>query len=213
MKETTHKKYFDLTPEISANLAVFPGDREFSRQVILDMQKGDNLTLSNMTASLHLGAHADAPNHYAAKGVGIAERSLNYYKGAAQVVRIAIKQGERVTPRHFQNVPIQAPRILIYTGTFLNPNEWRNDFAALSPELIEFLAKREVILVGIDTPSIDLADDKVLDTHTAVADNDMAILEGLILEHVPVGVYELVALPLKIKDADASPVRAVLFEI
>jgi len=192
---------------------VYPGDMPFSRDVALDMKKGDNLTLSNIAASVHLGAHADAPNHYDKNGVGIAARSLRYYKGQAQVVRLSLKPRERIQPRHLSGIEILAPRVLFYTGTFMNPNEWRGDFAALSPELIEYLHGKGVILVGIDTPSIDLSDDKVLETHAAVARRDMAILEGLVLEDVPVGLYELIALPLKIKDADASPVRAVLFEI
>jgi arylformamidase len=69
-----------------------------------------------------------------------------------------------------------------------------------------------VKLVGIDTPSIDLAEDKVLESHQAVFSHDMAILEGIVLGHVSEGIYQLIALPLKIEGADATPVRAILLK-
>jgi arylformamidase len=64
--------------------------------------------------------------------------------------------------------------------------------------------------VGIDTPSVDPMTSKALEAHNAVADHDMAVLEGVVLDAVPPGLYTLVALPLRIEGADASPVRAVL---
>lgn len=87
---------------------------------------------------------------------------------------------------------------------------FNGDFAALSPELIDWLHQRGVITVGIDTPSVDLFDSKDLPTHKAILRHDMAILEGLVLADVPEGTYELIALPLKLAGFDASPVRAVL---
>jgi arylformamidase len=69
-----------------------------------------------------------------------------------------------------------------------------------------------VKLVGIDTPSIDLAEDKILQSHHAVARHDMAILEGIVLDQVKPGMYQLIALPLSIERADATPVRAVLLK-
>ena len=106
--------------------------------------------------------------------------------------------------------PPQAPRVLFSTGTFPDPTQFNEDYAALDPALIEWLAGHGVKLVGIDTPSVDLFDSKDLPTHHAVLRHDMAILEGLILEDVPPGVYELIALPLKLVGFDGSPVRAVL---
>ncbi len=208
------KKYFDITPEISPDLAVFEGDVPYSRDVSFDMQKGQHMTLSSIRTTLHLGAHADGPNHYSANGVSIGERDLSIYRGRAQVVHIGVSPRELVRPEHFKNIKVSAERILIATGTYPDPNQWRDDFAAFSPELIEWLAtKHKVILVGIDTPSVDLSDSKTLDTHKVIAKHDIAILEGLVLKNVPGGVYELIALPLRLRDAEASPVRAVLYQI
>ena len=77
---------------------------------------------------------------------------------------------------------------------------------------LDFLHSKKVFLVGIDTPSIDPANDKILESHNAVFKNDMSILEGIVLSHVEAGLYELVALPLNILGADATPVRAILLK-
>jgi arylformamidase len=200
---------YDITPPITDRLAVWPGDTPPSREVLLDMNRGDNITLSTLRATVHLSAHADAPSHYGADAPTIEQRSLNYYLGGCQVVRVDVPRGTWVTPDHL-SVAIEAERVLFATGTFPDPYQWNNDFAALSPELIEHLAEVGVILVGIDTPSVDLFDSKELPTHKAILAHDMAILEGLVLRDVPDGLYELIALPLPLDGFDASPVRAVL---
>lgn len=202
---------FDISPTIDSQIGVFPGDQKFEHQVSLSFEKGDSLVLSSMRTTLHLGAHVDAPIHYHPQGIGMAERDLNYYLGACQVIQVDVKQGERVSPKMVKT-EICAERVLFHTGTFPDPQKWNSDFAALTPELIVFLAGQGVRLVGIDTPSIDLENSKELPTHQAIYQNDMAILEGIVLSHVPEGLYQLIALPLKIKGADASPVRAVLLK-
>jgi arylformamidase len=105
---------------------------------------------------------------------------------------------------------VRAPRVLFSTGTFPDPNAFSTDFASLSPELVDDLHGKGVVLVGIDTPSVDPFDDKELLAHRALFRRDMANLEGLVLSHVAPGLYTLVALPLRIEGADASPVRAAL---
>jgi arylformamidase len=105
------------------------------------------------------------------------------------------------------------PRLLIDTGTFPDPRTFNEDFAALSPALVDELHARGVRLVGLDSPSVDLFASKDLPSHQALLRHDMAILEGLVLAHVPEGVYELIALPLPLAGADGSPVRAVLRDL
>jgi arylformamidase len=199
----------DITPAASPRLAIWPGDTPLSREVLLDMARGDNITLSTLRATAHLGAHADAPSHYGADAPAIHDRSLDYYVGPCQVVRAAVGRGVRVTPEMLPG-PVRAERVLIATGTFPDPEQFNTDFAALSPELVRRLHEQGVKLIGIDTPSVDLFDSKDLASHHEFLRCDMAILEGLILRDVPEGVYELIALPLKLVGFDASPVRAVL---
>ena len=201
----------DISPRISAKIAVWPGDVPFSRHVALDMKDGANLTLSSVKTTLHVGAHADGPNHYERHGVGIGERPLELYFGPCQVMTVAVNRGSRIG---ISDIPgeIRTPRLLLRTDTFPDPNHFNEDFASLSAELVEHLAAQGVRLVGIDTPSVDLFADKELESHTAIAQHDMAILEGLVLSHVSDGPYTLIALPLSIDEADASPVRAALIK-
>ncbi len=173
---------------------------------------GDHLALSSVSTTVHVGAHADAPSHYVAGGASIDERDPELYVGACQVVHVTLSRGERILPEHLADTRIDAPRVLFRTGSFTDPNAWCDDFNALSPELVHHLADRGVRLVGIDTPSVDPATAKELVSHHAIAARDLAVLEGLVLEAVPEGAYTLVALPLKLRGADASPVRAVLWE-
>lgn len=208
---TRHDKkvIYDITPSITPKLAVWPGDTPASREVLLDMARCDNLTLSTLHATVHLGAHADGPNHYGKDAPAIDGRSLHHYLGTCQVIRVNVHRAARIT-RPIVRVNLTAPRILFATDTYPDPQNWNGDFAALSVELIDFLHERGVITVGIDTPSVDLFESKDLPAHAAILKHDMAILEGLVLKDVPEGIYELIALPLPLAGFDASPVRAVL---
>jgi len=195
-----------------------------TRNVLCEIEKGANITLSGVTATLHLGAHADGPNHYSHPAPGVGERSLAYFLGPCQVVDAPVARGTRVRVEDLRlgSAGIVAPRVLIRTETFADFEKWNQDFAGLSPELVAFLAAanvsagdpsvaaRGVVTVGVDTPSVDLQASKDLPAHKAVARFDMQILEGLALKGVPAGVYELIALPLRMVGWDASPVRAVL---
>jgi arylformamidase len=200
---------YDITPMVSPRLGVWPGDTVASRKVVLDIARGDSVTLSTLEATVHLGAHADGPNHYGLGAASIEQRSLDFYLGRCQVVRAVVGRGERVTEAMVAS-PILESRVLIATGTFPDPERFTEDFAALAPELVDGWHRAGVKLIGIDTPSVDLFDSKDLPAHRRFLANDMAILEGIVLDQVPEGVYELIALPLRLEGFDGSPVRAVL---
>jgi arylformamidase len=200
---------YDISPPISERLAVWPGDTPPRREVLCDLARGDAITLSTLHATVHLGAHADAPSHYARDAASIDARPLDLFLGPCQMIRVKVPRGGLITAVEL-TTQITTPRVLFATGTFPDPTHFHEDFAALSPELVEHLHALGVRLVGIDTPSVDLSSSKDLPAHQAFLRHDMAILEGLALEGVPEGVYELIALPLKLVGFDASPVRAVL---
>ena len=145
---------YDITPLVSGRLGVWPGDTPPSREVLLDMRAGASLTLSTLRATVHLGAHADAPSHYGLYAPSIEAMSLSYYLGPCQVLRVPVARGAlvpaTVVPRR-----LAAERVLLATGTYPDPTVFNEDFAALSPELIDRLHERGVVLVGIDTPSVD----------------------------------------------------------
>jgi len=203
---------YDITPPVTPALAVWPGDTPASREVLCDMARGDNLTLSTLHATVHLGAHVDAPNHYGLDAPSIEQRGLDHYLGECQVIGVSVAKKTRVS-REDINVDVRAPRVLFHTGTYADPNHFDEGFAALDPGLVEWLAGRGAKLIGIDTPSVDLFESKELPAHKTFLKHDVAILEGIVLDGVPDGLYELIALPLKLVGFDASPVRAVLRSI
>lgn len=205
---------YDITPPITPELKVWPGDTPMTREVLSDLKTNPaaTVTLSTIRATAHLGAHADGPNHYGKDAPGIGERPLEPYLGRCQVIEASIRKGKRVFPSDLDGGidQIREQRVLIRTNTFPDHTKWNDDFAGLSGELIDALARRRVMLVGVDTPSVDLFHDKKLEAHKAILKANMAILEGLVLRGVPQGSYELISLPLKLMGFDASPVRAVL---
>jgi len=206
---TDDKPIYDITPPISSDIKVWPGDTPSTREVLRDVQRGDASTTSVLHATVHLGAHADAPNHCDADAPSIGECDLDAYLGPCQVIHVHADRGARLLPDSLKT-PVVAQRLLIATGAYPNPLEFNRDFAALSPELIESLRHRGVKLIGIDTPSVDPFEAEDLPAHRAALGHGIAILEGLVLDGVPEGMYELIALPLKLIGFEASPVRAIL---
>lgn len=204
-----HAVLYDITPPVTGDLKVWPGDTAPTRRLRWDMQRGDGTNSSSLHSTVHLGAHADAPCHCDSEGVSIGECGLDPYIGSCQVIRVEVGRGEGIRPDSIKT-SVVAQRVLFATGTFPDPTRFNEDFASLSPELIESLHGQGVKLVGIDTPSVDLFDSKDLPTHRTALRHNMAILEGLILDEVSEGMYELIALPLKLMGFDASPVRAIL---
>lgn len=206
-------KIIDISPLVDTSIHVWPGDTPYVRTVNLDMRKGSNLTLSDIRTTVHVGAHTDAPNHYVADGEDIAARRLELYIGPCNVITVRECRGRRVMPGDLDLSHVTSPRVLLRTGSFPDPRKWNDDFASLSPQLVDALHARGVVLIGIDTPSVDPFESKALEAHQAFARHDMAILEGVVLDDAADGEYELIALPLRLGGADASPVRAVLRDL
>jgi arylformamidase len=204
-------RIIDISPPVSRRTGVWPGDVPYRHEILLDMERGDHLTLGSWQSSFHIGAHADAPRHTVRGGPCIGERDLGSYYGPCQVVQVHVPRGARIHPEHV-HPEVTAARLLLRTDSFPSHESWNHDFNSLSPELVDFLASRGVRLVGIDTPSVDPFDDKELRSHHHLARHDMANLEGLDLSRAAPGAYTLVALPLRLVEADASPVRAVLLQ-
>jgi arylformamidase len=200
---------FDLSPPISPRMKVWPGDTPPSREILLDMERGDNLTLSTLHATSHLGSHVDGANHYGLGAPGVDIWPVDRFVGPCQVVRVEVEPGGLVGADALK-AEIRAPRVLIATGTYPDPEEFREDFAALDPSLVDSMADLGVQLIGIDTPSVDPFSSKDLPSHLRFLARGLAILEGIVLRDVPEGTYELIALPLRLVGFDASPVRAIL---
>ncbi|HJV80185.1 arylformamidase [Noviherbaspirillum sp.] len=203
------KTLWDISPVISSATPVWPGDTAFHAEPTWQMSDGCPVAVSRISMSTHTGAHCDAPSHYDAGGASIDAVALDAYLGPCRVID-CIGIG-RVEPRHvahaLNDVP---PRVLLRTYIAAPQGSWDPSFASVAADTIALLADHGVALIGIDTPSLDPQESKTMDAHHAVRKHRMAILEGIVLNEIPAGDYELIALPLKLHAMDASPVRAVL---
>lgn len=200
---------YDISPPLTPSTAVFPGDTPLSREVLLDMKRGDAISLSTLRGTVHLGAHADGANHYGTDAPSVDAMPLEHYLGHCQVIDCAGGAGARIEPKDLLS-PVDAQRVLFRTGSWPDTETFNTDFKGLSVELVNHCASRGVRTIGIDTPSVDTADSKDLPAHKAILCYQIAILECLDLSDVPAGSYELIALPLRLVGFDASPVRAIL---
>jgi arylformamidase len=214
-------RVWDISPAVSPSTPAFPGDTAYTQRWNAEIGPGCPVNVSAITMSPHLGAHADAPLHYGANAGAIGGVDLAPFLGPCRVIH-AIDKGPLITPDHLSHaldssgagegpnaLPRLPPRILVRTCRRA-PTEWSTAFSAFAPETIAWLAGLGVRLVGIDSQSVDPAESKTLDSHQQLLEHDMRVLENLVLDEVEPGDYELIALPLKLIHADASPVRAVL---
>jgi arylformamidase len=200
---------YDLSPIIRPEIPVWPGDTPFESRLTWSIAGGASVNLSAISSTPHLGSHADAPFHTEPRGEGMADMPLDPYLGLCRVVRVPPQP--LIEPRHVEGIDLANPaRLLFKSESVRDRRSFPERFTAISPELAALLAERGVLLVGMDTPSVDPFDSKTLDAHHTLFRADIAILEGLVLDGVPEGIYELIALPLRMAGLDASPVRAVL---
>ena len=201
---------YDISQTLRNDLPVWPGDTAFELRRTWAMGPGIPVNVSSLTLSTHSGSHADAPFHYDADGVAIDAVDPSIYLGPAQVVDARTADGLVAAAHVMPQLAAGTTRVLIRTYQRAPQEAWDTGFAAIDAALVEELADRGVRLIGVDTPSLDPQTSKTMAAHRAVARRGLAILEGLVLDAVPFGTYELIALPLKIAGADSSPVRAVL---
>jgi len=207
-------KLWDISPPGDARSPEVHGDTEYQQAWGATIGPGCPVNVSAITLSPHTGAHADAPLHYEADAAPIGAVPLEPFLGPCRVIH-AIGAGPLVQMHHLAHAlpPVAAPlpaRVLVRTYARAPLDRFDPDCAAFAPATVEALADLGVTLVGIDTASVDPAGSKTLDSHQVLRRRDLRVLENLVLDAVPEGDYELIALPLKLATADASPVRAVL---
>ena len=207
---TDARQIWDISAPVHSATPVYPGDTPYRQRWDLRLQDGHPVNLSTVELSPHVGTHADAPLHYDAHGLAMGAVDLTTYLGPCRVIH-AIDCAPLITWAHLAHAitPDLPPRVLVRTHA-QHPTQWDDHFAGFAPDTIARLADCGVRLIGLDTPSVDSWHNHSLDSHALVCERDLRILEGLVLEAVPEGDYELIALPLKWTQAEASPVRAVL---
>jgi arylformamidase len=205
------RKIWDISPPVDEAAAVFPGDTPYRQQLHFALGPQCPVNVNAIMLSPHTGAHADAPLHYANGAPAAGALDLAPYLGPARVIH-CLDCGPLVRPHHIEhalaNLP---PRVLVRTARQAS-QAW-DGFTAYADETITLLAGLGVLLVGIDTPSVDPATSQALPAHQQLLRHQLRVLENLVLDEVAPGDYELIALPLKLMRADASPVRAILREL
>jgi arylformamidase len=208
--QRNNRALWDITPAVDTATPVWPGDTPVGIERVWRMEAGSPVNVARLTLSPHTGAHTDAPLHYDAAGAAIGAVPLDAYLGPCRVIH-CIGAAPLVAPEHVEAALDAIPaRVLLRTYLHAPLREWDSAFCAVAPATIDLLAAQGVRLIGIDTPSLDPQDSKTMDAHLRVRAHGMAILEGIVLDDVDAGDYELIALPLKLTTLDASPVRAVL---
>jgi arylformamidase len=197
----------DITRPIYPGVPVWPGDTPFSYQLVARIAEGDSVNVGKLTSTTHLGTHLDAPWHYVDEGGKLETVPLEVLMGPCRVVDA---RGQAALTADFLKTIQLAERTLFFTG---QPNIWQSfphTFMHVLPEAVRYMAAQGVRLYGTDCPSVDPLTSKDLPAHKAFAQAGIYIVEGLALEGVAAGDYELICLPLKLEGAEAAPVRAIL---
>ncbi|MCA1029803.1 arylformamidase [Bacillus timonensis] len=202
-------KIIDISMPLHNKTAGWPGDTPFTFEVNWTKEQTGSVNVGKLEMSTHIGTHIDAPFHYDNEGKRVLQLELDRYIGKARVVDVSGKQ--QITPDDLLSVDLEeVERVLFKTKSWKDRTVFPENITYLSPNLPSFLAEKGVKLIGVDVPSVDPLDSKDLQAHHQLLANDIHILEGIVLDDVDEGIYELVALPLPLQDADGSPVRAIL---
>jgi arylformamidase len=196
----------DISQSLSPATAVWPGDQPVEWDWTARIDDGSSVNLGALQLSAHAGTHVDAPRHVQEEGATTDQLDLSVFIGSAEVVSV---RGDWVLPRHVEGV--EAHRVLFKTdASARSTQEWPEAITPIHPDAVSALADKDAVLLGTDAPSVDPLDSTDLPAHHALIDAGIVNLEGLVLTDVEPGLYELLALPIKVEGGDAAPVRAAL---
>jgi len=210
-KTNSSMPLIDITHPLSNATAPWPGDTPFQFKFTARMRDGASCNIGAVTTSIHSGTHMDAPLHYNDAGVSIDQIDLDILFGPA---RVFLAPGRDLITRDvFAGLDARAtPRVLVRTNHCDDKTKFPARIPTLALDVPAWLGAQGVRLIGLDVPSVDQIDSKTLPIHHALDAANILILENLDLRAAAPGVYELIALPLKIAGADGSPIRAVLVQ-
>lgn len=205
-------KLYDISMPLYNGVPGWPGDTPYHFDLAWTKDDSGSVNVGKVEMSTHIGTHIDAPYHFLDSGERVGGLDLGLYIGRAMVIDVTIMK--EITAEIVKD-KLQAgtKRVLFKTRCWEDRSVFPDEIVPLKPEAVQVLYEFGVCLIGVDMPSVDPLDSKELDAHHALYEHNIHILEGLVLDEVPEGEYELVALPLFLKEADGSPVRAILREL
>jgi arylformamidase len=216
---TPSHELIDISRPLTAGTACWPGDVPFAFRLGWKIADGASVNVGAVETSVHTATHCDAPFHYDATGATVDRIPLDVFVGPCWVVDVRGVEDwiSRLSALDAVHASVSQPgtfhrplRVLFRTGGWPDTSRFPDAIPTMTPETADSLGSLGVKLIGVDLPSVDVLGSKTLDVHHALGRHGVTILEGLWLEDVPEGRYELIALPLRIAGADGSPVRAVL---
>ena len=210
-------KYLDLTLTISESIPSFPGSP--SPQFLpWSTIKDDDYNLELLFLSSHTGTHLDAPYHFEKNGAKINQIPVTRLMGEALLIKIKKVKDQTITKKDLLEFERKNGNIKNFSSVIfftdwqknLNKKFYFTNNPGLSKSATNYLVSKKINLVGIDSPSIDLGTDKSFTAHKILAKNNILIVENLSnLEKIPTLEFDFIFLPLKLKDATGSPVRAI----
>ena len=196
-------KFYDISMKLNKDIVQWPDSINFSHIFY-------NENTSFIKMDLHTGTHVDAPKHFIKGGKSIDNLEIKRFFGKCQVIEI---NDDVISSQSFKNVEIRVDNILLKTKNSESLNtDFNKNYVALNSDGARFLVEKKINLVGIDYLSIEIFNNRNFEAHKILLSNDIIILEGLNLKNISPGIYTLIAFPLLIENAEASPVRAVLLE-
>ncbi|SDJ26705.1 arylformamidase [Natribacillus halophilus] len=204
-------EWIDISQPLDGNIATWPDDTPFSYERSVTKEESGSVNIGTITMSVHTGTHIDAPFHFDNEGDGVLDLDIDAYTGAARLIDVSrydsIGVKELAEALNSEEVP---PRLLLRTWLANDRERFPSEIPYLKAEAASFLREKGVWLIGIEGPSVDPLDSKDLPAHHALSRHGIYILENVMLGSLPVGDYELIALPLPLTGADGSPVRAAV---
>ncbi|SEH47429.1 Kynurenine formamidase [Halobacillus karajensis] len=202
-------KFIDISMSLNNDTPPWPGDEPFEYKLTWSMEETGSVNVGQFKGSNHIGTHVDAPFHYDSKGLKMGELPVDRFSG--RTVVIPVKEKSTITASLLKNVNLNGvSKVLFHTNSWEDRTRFPDSYTVIADDVGPYLKTQNIDLIGVDTPSVDPETSKELIGHHTLYNNDILILEGIDLSNVAPGFYELFAFPLKMEQADGSPVRAVL---
>ncbi len=201
--------WIDISQQLDDTIPVWPGDTPFSYEITWPKSDSGSVNVGQVTMSVHTGTHIDAPFHFDNDGKKVLELDLDVYIGDARVIDVS--SFESIGKAELSSFDLAGvKRLLLKTSSVKRTAGFPESIPYLREDAAPYLEEIGVVLVGVDVPSVDPLDSKELKAHHSLFEHGIHILENAVLHHIAEGDYELIALPLALKEADGSPVRAIL---
>lgn len=205
------KKYIDVTLKINEETIIYPGDAKFEKDFVCSINEGDVCNVTAISMGTHTGTHIDAPRHFYKNGRTVDSLELEKLIGHAKV--FSLEDIDIIKETHIKSLNIEkGDRVIFKTknSKYLLDGEFRKDFVYLDKSASDYLIEKGVILIGIDSLSIEEFNSDFHEVHFDLLEKEIVIVEALDLNEVEEGDYEIIALPLKIEGGDGSPARVIL---